>query len=69
VSAAPNAADAHNLLGVALASQGGWRKARAQFGEALRLDPSRAQARANWERARVNRQTFAEPGTRNAVVV
>jgi Flp pilus assembly protein TadD len=51
VSRAPDAADAYNLLGVALASQGRLDEARAQFAEALRLDPSHAQARANWERA------------------
>jgi Flp pilus assembly protein TadD len=35
-------------VGVALASQGRLDEARAQFAESLRLDPSHAQARANW---------------------
>lgn len=52
VSVTPQSADAYNLLGVALASQGRMDEARAQFGQALRLNPSHGQARANLDRAR-----------------
>jgi len=46
----PDNAEAHNLLGVALASMGRQAEATNEFVEALRLDPGLEQARANLER-------------------
>jgi len=48
---APASAEGHNLLGVALASQGRIPESAREFAEAVRLDPSHSQARANLERA------------------
>lgn len=52
VTYAPTDPEAHNLLGIALASQGRFAPASERFAEALRLDPSHDEARAN--RARVD---------------
>lgn len=46
----PGNAEAHNLLGVALASMGRRAEATKEFAEALRLDARLEQARANLER-------------------
>lgn len=51
IARAPNSAEAHNLLGVALASQGRIPESAREFAEAVRLDPNHPQARANLERA------------------
>jgi protein O-mannosyl-transferase len=51
LSMAPDDADAHNMLGVALASQGKLLEAREQFVEAVRLSPNHPQARANLARS------------------
>jgi Flp pilus assembly protein TadD len=48
---APTDPESHNLLGIALASQQRFAPASERFAEALRLDPSHDEARAN--RARV----------------
>ncbi len=42
----PTLAPAHSNLANLLASLGGWTEARAHFTEALRLDPTNAEARA-----------------------
>ena len=47
----PNNADAHNLLGAALASQGQIEQAVEEFQAALRIDPQHQQARNNLARA------------------
>jgi protein O-mannosyl-transferase len=47
----PASAEGHNLLGVALASQGRIPESAREFAEAVRLDPNHHQARANLERA------------------
>ncbi len=47
----PQNADAHNLLGVALASQGQFADAIAEFRESLRLDPKHPSAANNMARA------------------
>lgn len=52
VQYAPGDADAHNVLGVALASQQRYGAAREAFAEAVRLDPAHAQARQNLARLR-----------------
>ena len=52
VSMLPDDAEAHNLLGIALASQQRFDAAREQFTRALQIDPAHQQARANL--ARVN---------------
>ena len=48
---APDDAQAYNMLGIALASQGQLQPAVAAFSEAVRLDPSDADARGNLARA------------------
>jgi Flp pilus assembly protein TadD len=48
---APASAEGHNLLGVALASQGRIPESAREFAEAVRLDPNHHEARANLERA------------------
>ena len=48
----PDSAEAHNGLGVALASLGRLDEAVGHFEQALRLDPANADARRNLERAR-----------------
>jgi Flp pilus assembly protein TadD len=47
----PESADAHNVLGAALASQGQLDQAAAEFQAALRIDPQHASARNNLARA------------------
>ena len=47
---APSDSDAHNLLGIALASQQQHGPAKDAFAEAVQLDPSNIQARQNLER-------------------
>jgi Flp pilus assembly protein TadD len=47
IGMAPTDAEAHNLLGVALASQDRLLEARNEFGEALKLNPGYSEARAN----------------------
>ena len=47
----PGNAEAHNLLGVALASQGVYAEAAQEFRQTLRLDPTHHSARNNMERA------------------
>jgi protein O-mannosyl-transferase len=47
----PRSADAHNLLGAALASQGQLVQAVEEFQSALRIDPQHQQARNNLTRA------------------
>jgi Flp pilus assembly protein TadD len=51
IGMAPNDAEAHNLLGVALASQGRIAEAHAEFGAALTLNPQHPDARANYLRS------------------
>ncbi len=48
----PDMPESHNSLGTALAADGRYNDARAQFLEALRLRPSFAEARANLVRVR-----------------
>jgi len=47
----PNNADAHNELGVLLASQGKLKAAVLHFEQAVKLDPNNAAARDNLRRA------------------
>jgi Flp pilus assembly protein TadD len=47
----PQNADAHNVLGAALASQGRFDQAVAEFQEALRINPQHQSARNNLARA------------------
>lgn len=49
---APNDSDAHNLLGIALASQQRYGPAKEAFAAAVRMDPANVQARNNLERLR-----------------
>ena len=50
IGMAPKDAEAHNLLGVALASQDRLVEARDEFGKALSLNPGYSEARANQSR-------------------
>ena len=58
VAAHPDEAEAHNGLGVALASQGRFEEAEREFSEAIRLNP-KSSARENLARARASRGSAA----------
>jgi len=52
----PNSAEAHNVLGAALASQGQFEQAIQQFSEAVRIDPRNQSAANNLARAEALRR-------------